>query len=118
MPVPQGARGIRTIIQRLGLNIPVQPISPPRMFWWEADRRLPRIFDPKLRSQATLTSYGFPSTWSTLQMTPALPDLTTALARNTQPVIQPFSNRASALQIPPAFVPVPNTGASPGRQGI
>jgi hypothetical protein len=79
--------------------------------WAQPDQRLPRIFNPKVRGQASLTSYGWPATWTTLQLTPALPDLSTALSRRLAPVIQPFNAGAPpSTAIPAVFVPIRSTG--------
>jgi hypothetical protein len=107
-----GLRGDKNWTQRQGLQTPAGYAPNWIVNWGVVDPKLPHIFNPKLRGQASLTSHGWPATWSTLQLTPALPDLTTALARRTQPVIQPFSagTAQGRIQVPPVYVPVKSTG--------
>lgn len=108
MPGPMGLLGLKNWVFRESLSMPKDPTPQRVSLWAEPDLKLPRIFNPRLRSQASLTSHGWPATFTTLQLTPALPDLTTALARRTTPVIQPFSagTAQGRIGIPPVFVPV------------
>jgi hypothetical protein len=89
----------------------------PTPFWqthsvWAPTRNWrPIQFAPKMGAKSSLTSYGFPSTWFTLHLPLAQPDLQTALSRRYRPVIQKFqASGGASYRIPGVFVPIRPTG--------
>ena len=83
----------------------------PVNFWQPTRNILPRAWAPHLGARASYTNWGFPSTWFTLRLPLAQPDLQTALSRRMRPVIQQFTAKGNASsRIPAVFVPVRPTG--------
>lgn len=96
---------------------PVDQTTPTAPNYWKPTRNYcPRNWTPHLGARASYTAWGFPSTWFTLRLPLAQPDLQTALSRQTRPVVQKFAAAGgSAVRIPAVFVPVRPTG--PGQAG-
>lgn len=106
--------GTMRIQQQPHINSAVTGTPP---FWqtfslWQSTRNWrPIQWAPHLGARAALTSNGWPSTWFTLRLPLAQPDLQTALSRRYRPVVQAYTAAGGAnYRIPAAFVPVRPTG--------
>jgi hypothetical protein len=94
----------------------MQPGWNPFNRWLPTRNNRPVQWAPHLGARAAYTGWGFPSTWFTLRLPLAQPDLQTALSRRYRPVIQKFAAAGgSQIRIPAVFVPVRPTG--PGTYG-
>lgn len=79
--------------------------------WLPTRNWRPIQFAPKLGAKASYTAFGWPSTWFTLRLPLAQPDLQTALSRRYRPVISKFNNAGGSQQgVPAIFVPIRPTG--------
>lgn len=88
----------------------------PLDFWLPTRNWRPRQWVSHLGARASLTNFGFPSTWFTLRLPLAVPDTQTSLARGTRIVSQKYAQLGgSGIRIPGVFVPVRPTG--PGNYG-
>jgi len=103
-------------------HVPAINTEPTRLNWQPFSRFLPTRnwrpiqWAPHLGARASYTGWGFPSTWFTLRLPLAQPDLQTALSRRYRPVIQKFAQAGGAqIRIPAVFVPIRPTG--PGSYG-
>lgn len=85
----------------------------PLNFWLPTRNWRPIQYVNHMGAKASYTGWGFPSTWFTLRLPLAQPDLQTALSRRYRPVVQKYqASGGSQMRIPGVFVPVRPTGPS------
>lgn len=118
-PWAQGSGSMR-IEHRPSVNVArVDQTTSTRPSLWKPTRNwIPIRWTPHLGARAALTGWGFPSTWFTLRLPLAQPDLQTALSRRMRPVTQKYAAAGgSQIRVPAVFVPVRPTGPAAASGG-